>query len=81
VILDVTPLSLGIETAGGVMTKIIERGSTIPTRKAQTFSTYADSQPAVNIQVLARACTPNMQPFQTIELRADAHRSSRASVP
>ena len=51
-LLDVTPLTLGIETAGGVCTPMIDRNTTIPTKKAQTFSTAADSQPAVDIVVL-----------------------------
>ncbi|AZN40432.1 molecular chaperone DnaK [Paenibacillus albus] len=52
VLLDVTPLSLGIETAGGVFTKMIDRNTTIPTSKSQVYSTYADNQPSVEIHVL-----------------------------
>src|SRR5207302_2114545 len=51
-LLDVTPLSLGIETLGGVSTKLIERNTTIPTRKSEIFSTAADNQPGVEVHVL-----------------------------
>src|SRR5262249_40040568 len=52
VLLDVTPLSMGIETLGGVMTKVIERNTTIPVRRSEVFSTAEDNQPAVDVHVL-----------------------------
>jgi molecular chaperone DnaK (HSP70) len=60
VLVDVCALSMGIETAGGVMTKIINRNSAVPTKKSQVFTTYQDNQPTVSIQV------PHPLPISTL---------------
>ena len=80
-LLDVTPLSLGVETLGGVMTRLIERNMTIPARKSEIFSTAVDSQPAVEVHVLQgeRELARDNKSLGNFETRGYCSGSSRHS--
>ena len=80
-LLDVTPLSLGIETLGGVCTKLIERNTTIPTRKSQIFSTAADNQTSVEVNVLQGECQMAQDNKSLGRFRLDGIAPARRGVP
>ena len=79
-LLDVTPLSLGIETKGGVFTKLIDRNTTIPTRKSETFSTAEDNQPSVEIHVLQGVGDGDLQQDPG-QVPARRHPAGRRGMP